>query len=286
MPLDRDPAICIRRLDFSETSQVVALFSRSHGLLKALAKGAKRTTKAGHGKFDGGLDLLDLGDAVFLHSPEKELSTLTEWTLLDGHLALRDNLRGMYLAQYAAELVPLLFHEHDPHPDVFDDLAGLIPLLCTESLEESFLAFELRLLYAAGVMPELHRCVSCQKPLNDTEPSFFTPAGGGIACVACESGYPDRAVLDPRYARLFRGMARTVLPPGYPEPSAYRAPRPTFTDLKPPRLLRHHVDPAHRLLLDHLRNLTGKSPRLAEYVLDSDPHVWRAKPITRPARRP
>ena len=38
----KDTAICIRRWDFSETSQTVSLLTREHGILRGLAKGAKR----------------------------------------------------------------------------------------------------------------------------------------------------------------------------------------------------------------------------------------------------
>src|SRR6476661_6903878 len=123
MALTRDRCICLRRTEYSETSQILTLFGREHGLLRLIAKGAHRRTKAGASKFDGGADLLDLGDAVFSLRLEKELATLTEWSLRDGHLELRGSLRALYLGQYAAELTSLLFEEHDPHPWLFDRLA-------------------------------------------------------------------------------------------------------------------------------------------------------------------
>ena len=54
MPTITDQAIVIRRWDFSETSQTVSLFTRDHGIVRGLAKGAKREK----GDFSGGLDLL------------------------------------------------------------------------------------------------------------------------------------------------------------------------------------------------------------------------------------
>src|SRR5690606_28871944 len=122
MPLVRDRCICLRKVDYSETSQVLTLFSRAHGLAGVVAKGAHRRTKAGASKFDGGVDLLDQGDAVFIHDSNRDLGTLTEWSLRNGHRALRKDLRGMYLGLYAAELVNLLIEAHDPHPDLYDNL--------------------------------------------------------------------------------------------------------------------------------------------------------------------
>ena len=120
MALVHDRCICLRKVEYSETSQILLLFSRDYGLQRVVAKGAHRRTKAGSSKFDGGVDLLDVGQAVFTQRLERDLGLLTEWSLREGHLELRNNLRGMYLALYAAELVGLLFEEHDAHPEAFD----------------------------------------------------------------------------------------------------------------------------------------------------------------------
>jgi DNA repair protein RecO (recombination protein O) len=141
MPLSHDRCICLRKVEYSETSQILTAFGREHGLMRVIAKGAHRTTKAGASKFGGGIDLLDLGDAVFTLDLEKQLGTLTEWKLTEGHLELRKNLRAMYLAQYAAELVSFLIEEHDPHPDLFDQLEQTLTALATPHQEEAFLAF-------------------------------------------------------------------------------------------------------------------------------------------------
>ena len=114
MALVSDRCICLRKFEYSETSQILTLFAREHGLLRVIAKGAHRKTKAGASKFGGGIDLLDTGNAVFTHAPERDLATLTEWQLLDGHLELRKNLRSVYAGLFCAELLTTLFEEHDP----------------------------------------------------------------------------------------------------------------------------------------------------------------------------
>src|SRR5438552_1295577 len=140
MPLSRDRCICLRKHEYSETSQILTLFGREHGIMRVIAKGAHRTTKQGASKFGGGIDLLDLAHAVFTLDLEKNLGTLTEWTLVEGHLELRRDLRAIYLAQYAAELVSFLIEEHDPHPQLFDRLEQTVAELATPRREETFLA--------------------------------------------------------------------------------------------------------------------------------------------------
>src|SRR5262249_23723558 len=105
MPLGHDRSICLRKTEYRETSQILTLFGREYGIVRAIAKGAHRRTKAGASKFDGGVDLLDVGEAVLSHATERELNTLCEWNLREGHPGFRSNLRALYLGLYAAELV-------------------------------------------------------------------------------------------------------------------------------------------------------------------------------------
>src|SRR6266513_2111825 len=139
MPLTRDHCICLRKVEYSETSQILTLLGQTQGMIRVIAKGAHRTTKAGASRFGGGIDLLDLAHALFTDRTDRDLSTLTEWSLKDGHLDLRKNLRGLYLAQYAAELVSLLIEEHDPHAELFDHLQNCLQALASPALEQSFL---------------------------------------------------------------------------------------------------------------------------------------------------
>src|SRR6059058_2153646 len=126
MPLVRDRCICLRKIEYSETSQILTLFSRQYGVFRCIAKGAHRRTKAGASKFDGGADFLEIGDAVFIHDTARDLATLTEWSLREGHLEIRRSLRAIYLGLYAAELTSRLIEEHDPHADLFDRLAATL----------------------------------------------------------------------------------------------------------------------------------------------------------------
>ncbi len=84
MPLVSDRCLCLRKTEYSETSQILTLLSRQLGIVRVMAKGAHRRTKAGASRFDGGIDLLDIGDAVFSDDTSRELAFLTDWKLEDG----------------------------------------------------------------------------------------------------------------------------------------------------------------------------------------------------------
>lgn len=254
MPLVHDRCICLRKVAYSETSQILLLLARRHGLARVIAKGAHRTTKAGASKFGGGIDLLDVADAVFTHDSARELGTLTEWGLREGHLDLRHSLRGMYLGQYAAELVGLLIEEHDPHPDLFDRLEQTLPELSTSRAEEAFLAFELDLLRETGYLAELSACVSCGAVIGDRESAaYFSPAQSGVICRACEGVVHDRMQIDIRLLRIVHGIMKL--------------PRTNGSAQRLPRLTRHQTDPINRLFADHIQHTLGRRLRLPRYVL-------------------
>lgn len=257
MPLVRDRCICLRKTEYSETSQILTLISREYGAFRVIAKGAHRRTKAGASKFDGGIDFLDIGDAVFTHDPARDLSTLTEWTLREGNLHLRKSLRGMYLGLYAGELVGRLIEEHDPHPDLFDRLEVVLAQVGTTRQEESFLAFQLDLLRETGYMAELSACVACNRPVETggtVTSAWFSPGRGGVVCGNCEGKVHDRSQINAKLVRLIQGILRL--------------PRADGSIQRLPQLTRHQTDPINRLIAAHVQHTLGRRLQMVRYVAD------------------
>lgn len=267
MPLVSDRCICLRKVEYSETSQILTLFAREHGRVQLIAKGAHRRTKIGASKFDGGVDLLDLGDAVFSHAPERELCPLCEWHLVDGHLELRRNLRAMHLACYAAELVNLLIEEHDPHPELFDRMQQTLQELGTPRLEESFLVFLLDVLRETGYLPEVNACSQCGQILEDRDRSFFSANRGGVVCRNCEGTTPDRMEIDSRLLRIVRGVLSLPRVNGSPQ--------------RLPSLTRHQTDPIHRMLAEHIEHTLSRRLRMVPYVLEGNAAKRAANELSR-----
>ena len=114
--LTKDTAICIRAVDYSETSQIVTLFTRQAGKISAIAKGSKRPKSA----FDGPIEVFSHGKIVFSDSNREKLATLTEFEQQTGFSNLASNLFALNCCFFAAELVDKLTNDYDPHPELFD----------------------------------------------------------------------------------------------------------------------------------------------------------------------
>lgn len=186
MPIIADTAICIRCWDFSETSQTVSLFTREHGVVRGLAKGAKREK----GGFSGGLDVLTRGEMIASVKPGRDLAAITAWHLQDTHRALRQNLSANRAAVYMADLIHHLMAEMDPHPALFDAaVTALERMNEPAAIEPALLHFQWVLLTEAGYKPELNRDAQTGEPLpTEASTLAFSAAAGGVVVDAPRSG--------------------------------------------------------------------------------------------------
>jgi len=73
--LKKDLAVCIRTVDYSETSQIVTFFAKDAGKISAIAKGSKRPKSS----FDGPIELFAHGPVVYTETSKDKLATLTEF---------------------------------------------------------------------------------------------------------------------------------------------------------------------------------------------------------------
>jgi DNA repair protein RecO (recombination protein O) len=182
-----DEAICIRHWDFSETSQTVSLFGRSGGLLRGLAKGAKRPG----GRFSGGIDLLTRGQVVAIVKPSRELATLTDWTLLGAWRTTRSDLAANRAAFYMIDLVQRLLGPSDPHPALYDALVGLLDAIeAGVDAETATLVFQVRILGETGLSPHW------APPEGAAATLLFSPSAGGVVTNAADGWKTRRTTLD------------------------------------------------------------------------------------------
>lgn len=188
MSLISDDAVVIGRLDYSETSQVLVLFAREHGKVRAIAKGVKRSTKT---RFSPGIDLLDVGRIVVSNrSDGTGLATLTEWKQTRCFSGLREKLVRLHAGQYAAEIVAHLTEDRDPHAALYDVFLATLELLAhSEEALSTLVRYQVALLTAIGSLPRFDRCVSCGRLPGLTH---FSSHQGGVICRNCEPGQMEK----------------------------------------------------------------------------------------------
>ena len=197
----KDEAIVLRKLDYSESSQVLALFTRDHGKARVIAKGIKRSTRT---RFAPAMDLLERGHVVLSvrTARQEALAILTEWKQTRAHSGLRDRLAWLYAAQYGSVLTAELTEDWDPHPLLFDALAELLGML--EGAKAPLVlvvSFQRRLLEEIGLAPEFESCIGCRRAVPFPGEIHFTSLEGGLLCRDCEGARAEK-----------RGVSLSALP--------------------------------------------------------------------------
>lgn len=224
MPVRHDEAVCIRHWDYSETSQTVGLYSRGSGLMRAIAKGARRP----RGPFGGGIDLLTRGECGSIATAGSELSSMVEWTLLETFPHLRASIDANRIAYYAADLTGRMSVLNDPHPELYDALVQLLRDAGQGAV--ALMRFQWVLLSESGWQPRL----DTHGTTGDGVVSFDPRSGGTVP------GSPD-GVWKVRVSTIEAIRASAE---GRPRVEGSAAP----------------LDRANRLLAAYLRDIIGTEP--------------------------
>lgn len=175
-------AIVLRSIRFGEADRILHLYTPHHGRLAAIAKGARRASS----RFGARLEPFFHIRAV-LREGRGDLWTVTGVDTLTVHAALRDHATTLDAAARACDAVARMFETTDPHPEVFRLLANELALLSAGPVHAgpaNGLAFRMKLLLAAGIVPQLAACATCGEPEHLRS---FSAAAGGVVCSSCES---------------------------------------------------------------------------------------------------
>lgn len=167
MPRFRDEAVCLRSIEWSETSQIVVLLTRERGKVRGLAKGSKRLSPSSIARFSGGVELLQRGEVLATTKATAELANVTEWDLADDHHHLRRSLRALRFAMYAADACDAVLPELDSHPASYEALVKLLrDLASPNGFDAALLRFQWVLLVDGGFKPEVQRDVHSQQAID------------------------------------------------------------------------------------------------------------------------
>ena len=248
--LTKDTAICIRALDYSETSQIVTFFAREAGKISAIAKGSKRPKSS----FDGPIEVFSYGKIVVSVPAGEKLAILTEFDQQSNFGALAGNLFVLHCASFAAELVNLLTNEYDPNPELFDAFLQFLENaseLRTTSDERRdtislLILFQLSLLKEIGLQPVLNACVNCKSNFSPNWPqSYFSHSANGLICRDCEANFPDRIGLSNSAADCLSNLKLLV-----------DADEKTLGEIE-------------KILVHHFTEILHRPPKMAKHILQS-----------------
>ena len=181
--LTHEPAFVLHRYDWSESSLILEVFTRQHGRVALVAKGAKKPSSNFRPVLLP-LQPLSLTWTQSAATGASDIHTLKGAEWVGGHIMPTGDalLSGTYLN----ELLLRLLARDDPHPALFDAYAGVVRVLASEhgdALEPVLRTFELLLLREIGLLPALDAQTLTLGALLP-EARYALLAEGGLRAVA------------------------------------------------------------------------------------------------------
>ena len=187
----RCEALTLRSSPLGETDLIVTLYSREHGKIRAVAKGARKSASrlVGH--------LEPLTQARLSLARGRNLDIVTQAQVVQSFPELKSSLTGITQGLYVAELLDGFGSEASPNPELYQLAVDVLSALGQADGEQPetdlpLRYFELHLLRHSGLLPELYRCIECRREIAPDR-HRFSPNMGGALCLECSP--PDAHVL-------------------------------------------------------------------------------------------
>lgn len=189
---DAQPGFVLHSYPFRETSVVVETFTRDHGRIALVARGARRPKSALRGV------LLSFQPLLLSWTGRTELRTLVraEWHRAPAALKGRALICGFYLNELLLKLLP----RDDPHERLFTIYQDTLTALGGEGPQQAVLRrFEIHLLRELGYAVTLDRDVESGEPIAARRRYVYVVERGPVAAAgAARNGVElsGRTLLD------------------------------------------------------------------------------------------
>jgi DNA repair protein RecO (recombination protein O) len=180
VPYYRDEAVVLRTQKLGEADRIITLLTRSHGRVRAVAKGVRRTSS----RFGARLEPFSHVDLQFAEA--RSLDVITQVETLQPFPARM----GSDYAAYTAGTVMLetaerlVVEDHEPALQQYLLLVGALRAICDSARPAAQVldAFLLRSLAVNGYAPSFDACARCGAPGPHVA---FNPSAGGMLCADC-----------------------------------------------------------------------------------------------------
>lgn len=197
--IEKVEGIIINEKDYSESSKIIDVITKEHGLISILAKGAKKLKS----KLRGVTIKLTYG-YFHLYYKENKLSTLIDVDIIDPLKIIKKDLLKLGYASFICELVGQVIkqtNQEDERSEIFEKFIASI-LKINENFDPMVITniLELKLLSYLGVNPTIDECILC----GDTTSIVTISADkGGFLCLKCRTNEPLVSDKTIKFIRMY-----------------------------------------------------------------------------------
>jgi DNA repair protein RecO (recombination protein O) len=182
-------AIVLRSYNLAEADRIVLCFTREAGLIRGVAKGARRMKS----RFGAGLEPFTVVRLEFREKENRELVTITGVEIIRSHFDLAAQVECSEALSYMGELVGEFAPPHEANEKLFRMVAACLEALSAAPATSKTILryFEIWILRLAGSFPDVTSCAVCGSALTATQPVYLD-FESAVRCANCSRGVGTR----------------------------------------------------------------------------------------------
>jgi DNA repair protein RecO (recombination protein O) len=201
MPLRESESIVLKTYNLAEADRIVVLFTREFGMIRGVAKGARRLRS----KFGSSLEPFSEVNVEFFEKEDRELVSLQNVDLLRSSFRTAADLESLETYSNIADLLLSFAPPHDPNERLYRMVRAALSVELGERVDHKALKLyaEIWILRLGGFLPDWSVCSSCRRVL---EPAETAALGDGfqLICGTClSSRRPDEMISPTLRALVF-----------------------------------------------------------------------------------
>ena len=167
MPLIETESLVLKTYNLAEADRIVLFLTSDHGLVRGVAKGAKRLKS----KFGSGLEPFSIVRLTYFQKDSVELVSIQNVDLIRSYFDL--SVEPIFLQKFAylGDLLTGMTPPDDPNHDLYRMVKACLDASeqTPGRLEGIGMYFELWLLRLGGYLPDWSKCEKCNRTLSSTE---------------------------------------------------------------------------------------------------------------------
>ncbi len=184
MGLNETEAFVLRTYKLAEADKIVVLLTRNAGLLRGVARGARRLKS----KFGASLELFTHVSLTYHEKEGRELVSISQADIISSQFHLAGHEEAATALDYLSELLVEFAPPHEPDEKLFRMVRACLAAIAADpaSVPELTRYFEIWLLKLSGFLPDVRTCAVCRASLAEGV-STLGP-GSQLLCGACAHG--------------------------------------------------------------------------------------------------
>ncbi len=185
MPLVETEGLVIKSYNLAEADRIVVLITRDHGVVRGVAKGAKRLKS----KFGSGLEPFSVVQTEYFQKDAVELVSIQKTDLIQSNFEAASDPAFLQKFSYLGDLLLTLSPPHDPNETLYRMVKVCVETASADrsALLSTGVYFELWMLRLAGYLPDWGHCNVCRRDFEDTEIANLQ-GNFHLICSTCRRG--------------------------------------------------------------------------------------------------